>query len=692
MTQVFLTRSVAWRFVATVLLGGTLTGCAALRPIDGMPVSQVPFEWKAQSRDSMRTIDLSLLRRTRPEVHIVDSGDVLAIHIGGVFISPDKEELPPVSFPENGEIPPSTGFPVPVRDDGTISVPIVGAIMVRGMSVRQVEDLLRRKYVDEEGILKKGKEKITVNLQRPRRFRVLVIRQESSGSAGGAGPQAGGASGGGGLSGGGSGQGSGSVSIGGSKRGTGRVVSLPIYENDVLHALAESSGLPGLDAENAVYVIRGNRGCQRLMNNSPQSGWNQPVADPMSQQSAQPWQSMDYPNGNGEYTNPLPMENEPESGTDKPKAADENGEEAMLLPGVQLQVRGQSPEPVRSGFFSRNFGRSKTVLAGGNPVPAAVGRHGIVQAGFKPNPYAPFGAVSAPQHSIGNIADQPLPLPVETFQSSPSIPMQNPGAVNPASPYVNMPNTTIPQNNASVSGMPMPQASMSGMPIPQASIPGVSMPMPQHELAPAPPAHNQFNGFDGQNAYNGPVTMQGFGMFGQGYTIQDSGVIRIPVRLKPGEVPRFSCDDITLKNGDIIFIESRDSEVYYTGGLLGGGQYTLPRDYDVDVIEAISLAQGGGQNQQPNLRNVGGISSLNQDVSISASEAIILRKLPGGQQARIKVDLYRAVRYPSERILIQPGDFIMLQFTRRERFWAFLERHLLEGALIGVATSTLTGN
>ena len=43
------------------------------------------------------------------------------------------------------------------------------------------------------------------------------------------------------------------------KRGTGQTVSLPVYQNDVLHALAETGGLPGLDAENVIYVIRASR-------------------------------------------------------------------------------------------------------------------------------------------------------------------------------------------------------------------------------------------------------------------------------------------------------------------------------------------------------------------------------------------------------------------------------------------------
>ena len=47
---------------------------------------------------------------------------------------------------------------------------------------------------------------------------------------------------------------------------------------------------------------------------------------------------------------------------------------------------------------------------------------------------------------------------------------------------------------------------------------------------------------------------------------------------------------ILLHDGDIVFIESRETEVFYTGGLLGGNQFALPRDYDIDVVRAICAA------------------------------------------------------------------------------------------------------
>ena len=76
-------------------------------------------------------------------------------------------------------------------------------------------------------------------------------------------------------------------------------------------------------------------------------------------------------------------------------------------------------------------------------------------------------------------------------------------------------------------------------------------------------------------------------------------------------------------------------------------------------------------------------------MTISASQAVILRKLPNGSQVPILVDLYRARKYSGERVRIQPGDYIVLQYTRSEAIAAFIERHILETALFGIAAASL---
>jgi hypothetical protein len=173
-------------------------------------------------------------------------------------------------------------------------------------------------------------------------------------------------------------------------------------------------------------------------------------------------------------------------------------------------------------------------------------------------------------------------------------------------------------------------------------------------------------------------------------TVDSSHVVRIPIRLAEGERPQFHEQDIILHDGDVVFIESRETEVFYTGGLLGGGQYTLPRDYDLDVLGAISIAQSAQINNVAT-RAIGGVSSMNQDVTIGASRVVVLRQLPNGTQLPIAIDLNRALRDPAERIQIQPGDYVILQYTRAEAFAAFIERHLLEAALFSLATPVGSG-
>ncbi|MEZ6074644.1 MAG: hypothetical protein R3C56_02905 [Pirellulaceae bacterium] len=54
----------------------------------------------------------------------------------------------------------------------------------------------------------------------------------------------------------------------------------------------------------------------------------------------------------------------------------------------------------------------------------------------------------------------------------------------------------------------------------------------------------------------------------------------------------FTPEDVLLHEGDIVYIEPRRDEYFYTGGLLPGGQIPMPRDEDLDVLEAVALAQG----------------------------------------------------------------------------------------------------
>jgi hypothetical protein len=309
---------------------------------------------------------------------------------------------------------------VPIREDGTVALPLVDPIKLSGLTLTQATMAIRRAYTIDRKILPEGKDRILVTLQRKRKFKVLVVREEAGNNSN---IQTGGGN-------------VGGLGLGLSKRGTGAVIALDAYENDLLHAMSATGGMPGLDAENEVLIFRGT--------------------------------------------------------------------------GMDAAVRDRL-------LADLNAGRD----------------------------------------------------PCTDVQQLPD----------------------------------------------------------------------------------------------------DVNIVRIPLRFFPDEVPDFTEDDIILQTGDIVFVQSRDREVYYTAGALRGGAQQLPRDYDLDVLGAIALAQGnigyGGVSSQSGIGGTGG-GGGGQNVGLPPTRAIILRKLPGHRQISIKVDLCKALSNPAERILIQPEDVIVVQYTLLE--------------------------
>lgn len=208
----------------------TSTGCTSFLgsySVTGVPVSRVPRALLNQNRkDDFEDISMLRLRQDAPEFYALGPGDVLGFYAKNLFEA--ENDLPPVHYPENSNLPPAVGVPVPVREDGTLALPFLEPISVEGMSLVEATEVIRRAYTEsgDEPILKEDSQ-VSLTMIRRRTVRVLVIREESGGVA--------------------------DVT----KRGTGNVVDLPAYENDVLHALSETGGMPGLDAKNEVLIYRG---------------------------------------------------------------------------------------------------------------------------------------------------------------------------------------------------------------------------------------------------------------------------------------------------------------------------------------------------------------------------------------------------------------------------------------------------
>jgi protein involved in polysaccharide export with SLBB domain len=173
--------------------------------------------------------------------------------------------------------------------------------------------------------------------------------------------------------------------------------------------------------------------------------------------------------------------------------------------------------------------------------------------------------------------------------------------------------------------------------------------------------------------------------------------IRIPLRVYPDQPLTIREEDIMLKDGDILLIEARDTEVYYTAGIIGGGQYPLPRDYDLDIIQAIAQVRGPLINGSFS-QNAFVAQAVNTGIgNPNPSLCTVLRQLPDRRQLPIVVDINRAFIDPRERLLILPGDIIVLQERPGEAFARYLTQTIrfntiVESVRSGSWTQTIVGN
>ena len=416
---------------AALFLCGASGGCAALTnpTADGIPVRRVPPELLAPSRDVEQTLPPTLLGQPRPEAYRLAPGDVLGVYVDGILgdrnLPLPVNQAAYIQFPERHPTPPAVGYPVPVQEDGTADLPLAGPVPVAGLTVLQAEEVVRKAYADKQ-LVKTDKDRVIVSLLDPRHQRVLVFREEAAGLI--IGPEG---------------------VTAGTKRGTGHEIDLPAYENDVLHALARTGGLPGLDALNEVVVFhecfRDQEGC------------------------------------------------------------------AAVRAGIEAQPPGKAP----------------------SAVCPCVGK-----------------------------------------------------------------------------------------------------------------------------------------------------AVRIPLHLPPGEAPPFGPEDVLLQTGDVVFVEARDCDLYYTAGLLPPAAHVLPRDYDLDVLSAVAQVHGPLVNGGFAVSNLSGALIAPGIGGPSPSLLTVVRRTPRGGQVTIAVDLNRALRDPRERILVQPGDLLILQEQPGEALARYVTQTFLNFNLV----------
>jgi hypothetical protein len=146
---------------------------------------------------------------------------------------------------------------------------------------------------------------------------------------------------------------------------------------------------------------------------------------------------------------------------------------------------------------------------------------------------------------------------------------------------------------------------------------------------------------------------------------ENTKLIRIPLHVPIDQPLPFDREDVVLGDGDVVFLPRRDGDVFLTGGLLGGGRFPLARDRDIDILEAIAIAAGNPLGPVGDVENVVQFRSGPGNI-IPPSDAVVVRRRGETQQFKIRVDLRKAMNDPTERLIIAPGDLIMLNYRPKE--------------------------
>src|SRR5439155_18878943 len=123
------------------------------------------------------------LSQPRPPADRVAPGDVLGVFVEAfpgeheTLIAPPVHMSPLIQMRDQRRLPPATGYPIPVEEDGTVYLPSAGPLSVQGMSLAEAREAIRRFYVSKRLIKEEGR-LVLVSLLQPRQSQVIVLRQE----------------------------------------------------------------------------------------------------------------------------------------------------------------------------------------------------------------------------------------------------------------------------------------------------------------------------------------------------------------------------------------------------------------------------------------------------------------------------------------------------------------------------------
>ena len=84
------------------------------------------------------------------ESHLLDHGDILAVYVEGVFPGEAIQKAPVSNDPSTkiGKSENAPNFPILVQKKGTIMLPLIAPIMVKGKSIAQAAEFIKQAYLD----------------------------------------------------------------------------------------------------------------------------------------------------------------------------------------------------------------------------------------------------------------------------------------------------------------------------------------------------------------------------------------------------------------------------------------------------------------------------------------------------------------------------------------------------------------
>jgi protein involved in polysaccharide export with SLBB domain len=103
---------------------------------------------------------------------------------------------------------------------------------------------------------------------------------------------------------------------------------------------------------------------------------------------------------------------------------------------------------------------------------------------------------------------------------------------------------------------------------------------------------------------------------------------------------RMRPDQLQLQNGDIVSVEKKKIRPFFvTGSVNKPGEFPMPMDRDIRVLEAVGMAGGILPTSDPN-------------------NALLIRRPEGKPPIVIRIELDRAGRHPQENLSLMEGDVI----------------------------------